>query len=171
MKFDLTTLPSGKSGAYKYEDIIGDIVKFCFFRSLTNVQSKERDVGGAVIRDWIAANRAASGFWEMVRQRYNATQIIWECKNYEELSADDFHQASYYMTKEIGTFSILVFRGRKVKKSYFNHIKRISNEKDGGIVLLLTERDLDVFLRQAINGKTKEDHIYELYDKTIRAIS
>ena len=34
---------------------------------------------------------AAGGFWEAMRHRYNATSVIWECKNYAVLSADDFH--------------------------------------------------------------------------------
>lgn len=168
---DLKTLPFGKEASSKYEEIVGEIIKLCFFRSLTNVQTKQRDIVGCVIRDWIAANRANNGFWEMVRQRYNATQVVWECKNYEDLSADDFQQASYYMTKEIGRFVVIAFRGGETKKHYYQHIKRIASEKEGGITLLLNERDLNVFLRQAINGKVKEDHISEIYDHIVREIS
>lgn len=167
---DLKTLPSGLQYAATFEDIIGEIIRLCFFRSLTNIESKSRNNEKIVIRDWIAANRAQSGFWEMIRQRYNATQVIWECKNYEELKADDFHQANYYMNKEIGMFSIIAFRGQETKRGHYQHIKRISTEKDG-MVLLLNERDLLVFLRQALNGKIKEDHIHQIYDKTVREIS
>ena len=74
------------------------------------------------------------------------------------------------MTKEIGYFSVLVFRG-EVKKYYYDHIKRIATEKNGGIVPLITEKDLEVFMRQAINGKAREEHIQEIYDRTIREIS
>jgi hypothetical protein len=137
---------------------------------LTNVEPKVRDIEGRVIRDWIAANTAASGFWEMVRHRYEATQIIWECKNYQNLDAGAFHQAAYYMTREIGRFLVLCFRG-EVKTHYYEHIKRIAAEKNGGITLLLTDRDLDVFIRQAINGKSREEHIREIYDRTVREIS
>lgn len=168
---DLKTLPVGKGNAGKYEEIVGEIIKLCFFRTLTNIQPKERDVDGCVIRDWIAANRANNGFWEMVRQRYHATQIVWECKNYVDLSATDFHQASYYMTKEIGHFVVITFRGEETKKQYYQHIKRVAKEKEGGIILLLNERDLNVFLRQAINGKVKEDHINDIYDRIVREIS
>ena len=167
----LKTLSVGLANAAKFEEIVGDIIKFCFFRSRTNVQSKERDNEGTVIRDWIAANRASGGFWEMVRQRYKATQIVWESKNYEELNADDFHQGAYYMTKEIGRFVVIAFRGNETKKSYYRHIKRIANDKEGGILLLLNERDLHVFIRQAINVKIKEDHINGIYYRTVREIS
>jgi len=134
------------------------------------VQPKVRNNGGVVIRDWIASNRAPSGFWEVIRSKYDATQIIWECKNYEDLHADDFHQASYYMNNVVGRFAIVAFRGQEVDNSYYRHIERIAKDKHG-MVLLLTEKDLRVFLRQALNGKVKEDHINELFDRTVRTVS
>jgi hypothetical protein len=166
---DLKTLPRGRAGASNFEVVVGEVIKLCFFRSLTNVQEKVREVSGCCIRDWIAANHASHGFWEVVRLRYHATQVIWECKNYDELSADDFHQASYYMTQPIGFFVVLAFRG-EVMRHYYDHIKRIAAEKNG-LVLLVAERDLQVLIRQARNGKVKESHIQELYDRTVREIS
>ena len=166
---NIETLPMGRPGAAQWEDLIGDAIRLCFFRHLVNVQPKSRDVAGTVVRDWIASNTAADGFWEMVRQRYNATQVIWECKNYEELAADDFHQASYYMTGAAGRFVVLAFRG-EVKKHYYDHIRRMMSEKDG-LALLLTEKDIVVFLRQAKNGKIREGHIRDIYDRMVREIS
>lgn len=168
---ELSTCPQGDAAASQYEDIVGKIIRLCFFRSLTNVEPRVRDIDGRVIRDWIVANRADFGFWQVVRQRYEATQVIWECKNYSELGADVFHQCAYYMTKEIGRFVVLCFRGEEIKGHHFEHIKRVAREKEGGIVLPLTDKDLHVFIRQALNGKHKEDHIQELYDKVTRKIS
>lgn len=166
----LTNLPPGELRATDYEEIVGDVIRLCFFQSLTNVEPKVRDVDGRVIRDWIASNRATSGFWEMVRQRYQATQVIWECKNLSNLEPDAFHQCLYYMTQEIGRFSVLCFRG-KLKEHYNEHIKRVARQTNGGIVLLLTDQDLKVFVRQALHGKLKEDHIQDIYDRTVRQIS
>jgi hypothetical protein len=166
----LAYIPKGKEGATEFENFVGDVIKLCFFRSLTNVQSKVRNNGGVVIRDWIASNRAPVGFWEVVRSKYDATQIIWECKNYDDLHADDFHQASYYMNNVVGRFAIVAFRGQEVDSSYYRHIERVAKDKHG-MILLLTEKDLRVFLRQALNGKVKEDHINELFDRTVRTVS
>jgi hypothetical protein len=166
---ELKTLPKGKPDASRFEEIIGEVIKLCFFRSLTNVQPRVREVSGCCIRDWIAANHATHGFWEVVRLRYHATQIVWECKNYDDLSADDFHQASYYMSQSIGYFVVVVFRG-EVSKHNYDHIKRIATERNG-LVLLLTEKDVLVFIRQARNGNVRESHIQELFDRTVREIS
>lgn len=166
---EVETTPHGQTAAAQWESVVGDVIRLCFFRSLSNVQEKCRNVGGTIIRDWVASNVAQSGFWEMVRLRYDATQVVWECKNYAELAADDFHQAAYYIGgRAAGRLVIIVFRG-EVKKHYYEHIKRIA-EQDG-LLLLLTERDITVFVRQARNGKVKEGHIRDIYDSIVRQIS
>ena len=167
---DLDQLPRGQANAVRFEELVGDIIKLCFFRSLTNVQPKVRSREGTVIRDWVASNRAHSGFWAIIRERYQATQVIWECKNYDQLSADDFQQSAYYMTNPIGRFVIIVFRGQVLDAAYARHVERIAHDKQG-IVLILTEKDVRVFLRQAMNGKFKEEHINEIYDRVCRTIS
>ena len=165
----LDSTEKGTKSATAFEDIVGDTIRLCFFRGLSNLEAKSRNLRGIVIRDWIAANVASQGFWEIIRQRYKAVQIVWECKNYENLAADDFHQASYYMSDATGRFVIIVFRGER-KRNYDEHIKRIFSESKG-IVLLLSEKDLRVFLRQALSGKDREAHIQQAYDRTIRTIS
>jgi len=168
---NLKTMPCGQSHAAEFEEAVGNVIRLCFFRSLSNVQPHQIDVAGKVVRDWIAGNHASSGFWELIRLRYDATQIIWECKNYATLDASAFHQSSYYMTRQIGRFVVLVFRG-EIKKHYFEHVKRVSADKDGGLVLLLNDKDLAVFLRQALKGKAHgEEHLRERFDQTVRFIS
>ena len=165
----LDSLPVGREGAGDFEELIGDLVKLCFFRSLTNVQPKVRNISGVVIRDWIASNRAIAGFWEIVRTKYDATQVVWECKNYKELHADDFHQTAYYMNDVGGRFVVIVYRGDS-DNSYLRHVERIAKDRKG-FVLLLAEKDIKVFIRQALNGKVKEDHINQLYDNAERAVT
>jgi len=41
----------------------------------------------------------------------------------------------------------------------------------GGLVLLLGERDVQTLLRQAINGKSSERHLQELFDNMVRKVS
>lgn len=170
LREQLKTLPEGSEHAKEFEDLIGEMLKLCFYRELTNIEPKVRTVDQRVIRDWIVSNHAPAGFWELIRHRYEATQVIWECKNYADLSASDFHQASYYMTEPIGRFCVLAFRGREKQKHHYQHVKRIADDKKG-IVLLVDSRDLDIFLRHAQNGKSSEGHLRDLYDKTVREVS
>lgn len=167
---DLESLPTGRETAGQFETIVGNVIRLCFFRSLTNIEPHVRDVEGRVIRDWIASNTATGGFWEVMRQRYQATQVIWECKNFTDLKAAAFQQISYYLSTPIGSFGVIAFRGT-TKKHYYEHIKRVSAATKGGVVILLGESDLKVFIRQAINGKVKQSHIQDIYDRTVREIS
>jgi hypothetical protein len=170
LREQLKTIPEGDSHAEEFASLVGEILKLCFYRSLTNLEPKVGSVDGRVIRDWIAANHAQEGFWELIRQKYGATQIIFECKNYSDLQARDFHQISYYMNDTIGRFGIIVSRSTEVKRHYGDHIKRIASEKNG-MVLIFGERDLGIFLRQAVNGKSNESHLQEIYDRTVREVS
>lgn len=172
---DLRTLPTGDADgdAKAFEDIVGKMIRYCFYRWLGNAEPKARNFNGRVIRDWFVANLANEGFWEAIRHRYDAPHIIWECKNYAELGSGDFHQANYYLTQPCGGCCVIAYRGEDgKKKSYYEHISRIASARDGkGIVLLVNERDLQVFIRQAQSGKTRDSHIRAIYDDTIRAIS
>lgn len=165
----LKHLALGTEGATAYEDAIGEMIHLCFFRSLTNVQAKARSIDGKTIKDWIASNRARDGFWQMVREKHGATQIIWECKNYKTLSSDDYHQVSYYLNDSIGRFAIIVFRGDDITTSDLGHIHRILNIDKKGLILPLRQRDVETFIRQALSGKTKEGHIRDIYDRIIRS--
>lgn len=163
-------VPSGKEGAAQFEELVGDTLKLCFNRSLTNVEARQRTVDGKVIRDWVASNRADSGFWKMVADRYGATQVVWECKNYADLHADDFHQISYYLNQKIGRFGVIVWRGTTDVRTYADHLKRVADDNDK-MVILLSLADLKVFVRQSINGKVKDSHIQDKFDRVVRLIS
>jgi hypothetical protein len=165
----LKAVPVGKEGATEFEDCVGEVLRLCFFRSLANVEPQVRETDKVIRRDWVAANRGSFGFWEMIRQRYGATQIVFECKNYANLDSGDFQQANYYMSSAAGKFVIMIFRG-EIKNHYFGHVKRIE-AAGSGLVLLLNDKDLQVFVRQALNGKVKDDHLQDRYDKMVRAIS
>lgn len=107
----LKTLATGSETATQFETLVGQVIQLCFFRTLFNLESQSRDVAGTIRRDWIAGNRGEAGFWNMIRLKYGATQVIFECKNYADLNATDFHQAQYYMTQQAGKVVFIVFRG------------------------------------------------------------
>jgi hypothetical protein len=171
LSMELATLPHGKTTARQFEDLIGEVIKLCFFRSLSNVQPRTRNVDGTVIRDWIASNRASGGFWAIIREKWAATQIVWECKNYADLKADDFQQSAYYMNDAAGRFVIMVSRTLSPLSNHiFEQVRRVYHQSKG-LVLVLRESDIKTFLRQALNGKHSEHHLQDLYDTSERLVS
>jgi hypothetical protein len=145
------------------------VLELCFFRAFANIEAKSRTYDGHIIRDWMVSNRANGGFWESVRIRWNAMQVVWECKNYEKLKADDFQQMAWYMNDEIGRFGVCVFRG-DIVPAYWPHLKTIVKDKKG-LVILLNDKDLKVFIRQSRAGKVKEAHIQDRCDEITRKTS
>ena len=61
---DLDTLPRGISHSRQFEDIAGETIRLCFYRSLANVKPRVRTINGTVVRHWVASNVAPSGFGE-----------------------------------------------------------------------------------------------------------
>ncbi len=123
---ELSTMPMGTKTARQFEDLIGEVIRLCFFRALSNVQARSRDVNGTIIRDWVASNRAPTGFWAIIREKYAATQVLWECKNYDDLKAEDFQQVAYYVNERAGRFAIIVCRSSTpLSQHIFEHVKRV----------------------------------------------
>jgi hypothetical protein len=168
---DLKTLPTGRDTASKFEDIVGTVMELCFFRALTNIEPQVRTQDGCSRRDWVAANRASNGFWEMIRTKHGSTQIVWECKNFEDLNASDFYQVQSYLSNTFGHFGVIAFRGKEIKPAYIKQISAVANKNNAGLILPITQNDLEVFLRQAIKGARKESHIQDRYDFIVRKIS
>lgn len=155
-------IAGGIPGASEFEEFVGELVRLCFFRSLENLQPQVRDLDGSQIRDWIASNRAESGFWSTARSRYDANQVIFECKNKDSLKASDLHQMTYYLNERKGRLGFLCFRGR-FNPTYERHLKTCLTDH-GVAIIVLGENDLRVFTRQAKNEKVKEAHLFEKLD-------
>ena len=75
---------------------------------------------------------------------------------------------SAYLNDAIGRLAVIAYRG-EMKSHYYDHLRKIMSEKDA-FVLLLNERDLLVFVRQALKGKVTENHIQDRYDSIARRI-
>lgn len=167
----LNSIPTGPEHDHAYEDIVGEVIKYCLYQYFQNARDQVRDIDGRIRRDWIVSNVATSGFWEMIRTKYRSAHVVWECKNYQELQASDFQQTAYYMNKDIGFCVIICYRGNELKKHYYSHIRSISNIHNGAMVIPLTDKDLKVFIRQALRQRTRDDHIRTIYDDIIGKIS
>jgi len=169
IKNRLSNLKHGRDTCEEYENIIGEILKYCFWKQFNNIEHRARDCNGAIIRDWMVANIASDGFWERVLMKFGATQIIWECKNYAPLRAEDFAQIGYYLNSNC-RFAVICFRGKEdvLDHNAKEHLRKIKTEKNG-LVLLFNDRDMEVIIRQAKNGKKNSDaHINERFDSIER---
>lgn len=158
----LSEIHGSQEGSGEFEAFVGTLIELCFFRGLDNIKAQVRDLESSQVRDWIASNRAEWGFWSTVRTRYDANQVVFECKNKESLKASDFHQLAYYLNSRKGRLGFLCFRGKSTS-AHDRHLKTCLTDHNVAIIPL-GENDLRVFMRQAKNGKVKESHLFDKLD-------
>ncbi len=107
---ELPRIAPGEQNAATFEDWALRAVKIVFAGSLSNVALHPN--GAAVQRrDIIATNCAAKGFWRRILEDYKSRQVVFEIKNYSELSIEDIRQSLSYSGREYGQMVFLVYRG------------------------------------------------------------
>jgi len=102
---ELPKIAPGEENASAFEDWTLRAVKIVFAGSLSNVALHPN--GAAVQRrDIIATNSADKGFWRRILEDYKSRQVVFEIKNYSELSLDDIRQLLSYSGREYGQIEL-----------------------------------------------------------------
>lgn len=132
---ELSGIQTGQAGSSAFEVWSLRAVKLLFSGSLANSELKPNPANALNQRDVVATNTTKSTFWRRVYEDYQSRQVLFECKNYEELTPDDFRQVLDYSTGEYGRFAIVVRRGRndtlteneknRIKALFFEHKRLI----------------------------------------------
>jgi len=109
-------------------------VQVLFQGDLTNFEAKPNP-GAVSQRDIVATNMATRGFWHRVLHDYSTRQVIFEVKNYSEITNDDLRQVLSYSSGEYGRLAVIVFRSDKegvgptvkawLREIYHNHEHRL----------------------------------------------
>ncbi len=163
---ELRVLPVGPVYESSFVAIVERIIRLCFYRSLRETKTITDRYDGRDVTSLLTNNQAVGGFWQVMRSRYQSEYVVWECHNLKKLDVKAFDEASYYMGKQMAHVVVVCFRGNETKRLYFEQTRRIYEERTGGILLLCMEKDLRVFIRQAINGKVTDDRLQTIYDAT-----
>ncbi len=106
---DLTDVRHGRDGASDFENWTLRTCRILFSGQLKNFELHPT-TGGVQRRDVVATNNAESGFWKRVLDDYKSRHIVFELKNFEDLSIDDFRQSLSYSGRQYGRFVIIVHR-------------------------------------------------------------
>ena len=60
----------------------------------------------------VATNEGVEGFWKRVLSDYNTRQVVFEIKNFEKLTTDEYRQVFSYLGKEYGRCAFLICRDK-----------------------------------------------------------
>jgi energy-coupling factor transporter ATP-binding protein EcfA2 len=135
MPEELSGIPVGQAGSGLFEGWVLRAVRLLLSGQLLDAELKPNPGTALSQRDVVATNATVSSFWKRVHADYATRQVIFECKNYEEVTPDDFRQVADYLHGEYGKFAFIVRRGQsddltlseeaRIRALFFEHKKLI----------------------------------------------
>jgi hypothetical protein len=108
---ELGGIPVGHAGSREFETWVLRTVRVLFSGALSHIELKPNPSAALSQRDIVGTNTTQTTFWRRIYEDYKSRQIIFECKNYEELTPDDFRQVLDYSTGDYGNFILVARRG------------------------------------------------------------
>lgn len=170
---EIKHIECGKKGAHEFEKWCHNAIRLIFAGALSNIELQPNR-GGRQQRDIVATNMAGDAVWERILKDYSSRQVIFEIKNFEDLSGDEYRQMNSYLSKEYGKLGFVITRASDnnlmkdkdldwTKDLYFNH--------GGKIVIKLSVRYLTKHLSK-LRSPQKHDaaniELNKLLDTYIR---
>lgn len=108
---ELQHIEPGNADAHVFEDWCKRVLEIIFAGHLTNIQIRPNN-NASSRRDIVATNEGIEGFWQRVLSDYKTRQVVFEIKNYEKISTDEYRQVHSYLGKEYGACAFLICRDK-----------------------------------------------------------
>lgn len=164
----LEDIQPGAKDAKAYEQCVFKILCRCFAGQLSHPERESKTIDGTERRDIIFYNDSTHKFWQMVSEKYAATNIIFECKNTKNLKLDHINQLVEYLGRPLGNFGVIVSRlppRENLRRKTVTAFNR--NDK---VVLCLSDMDLIEMAHLAAEGKDPTQVIECKYVELTRAV-
>lgn len=157
-------MPLGAEGSSQFEKWVHRAASILFGGKLSNFQLKPNP-GGVQRRDIVATNMAERGFWRRILEDYKSRQVVFEVKNYTELSEDDFRQALSYSSRDYGNFVMVITRTEveAVSEKEKNWVREMYNQH--GKVILITPASLLRRCLSKLRAPRKHDYTEDALGK------
>lgn len=105
------SIPEGDAGSSDFERWCLDAIKICFAGRLDNVQLHPNKAS-TNRRDITGTNLSLPPCWQRIRDDYGTRHVIFEIKNYQELTQADYRQMLSYLSGSYGRLGFFVCRGK-----------------------------------------------------------
>lgn len=106
---ELSSIKTGAGDAATFERWCLEACRISFAGRLENLDLHPNK-GTTNLRDVVGTNSGNSLFWRRVREDYGTRQVIFEVKNYEELTQTDYRQVLSYLSGQYGNLAFIVCR-------------------------------------------------------------
>ncbi|VXC90251.1 Putative transposon gamma-delta 80.3 kDa protein (fragment) [Pseudomonas sp. 8Z] len=115
-------------------------------------------------RDIVGTNLAETKFWKRLLEDYQTRQVIFELKNYRDLSASDYRQVNSYLCNEYGKAAFIItrdFNNNLSKDKELSWAKELYNDHRK-LIIKLSAKFLEKHLRKA-----RSPHKHDAADKEL----
>lgn len=163
----LSTISNGQDDAGAFETWCKKALEILFPKNLTNIQLKPNGQH-TQRRDIVATNQGITGVWKRIREDYNARQIIFEIKNFENVGIEEYRQVSSYLGKEYGSLGFIICKDQQSELSKgrdleaFREFYSFKNQ----LIIKLTAKQVVAMLSK-LRSIQKHDEVDRLLDKHI----
>lgn len=110
----LSAISPGREQAADFEKWCLDACRISFAGRLNNMELHPNK-NTTNLRDIVGTNTGGSLFWKRVREDYGTRQVIFEVKNYEDVTQTDYRQVLSYLSGQYGNLAFIVCRGDRVE--------------------------------------------------------
>lgn len=166
-------LPTGRDHFREYEHFVRVVWNYLFRTHLGEGQGQcrtEPEVEAVEIRDLVFANQASSGFWKDLKEKYQASEIVVDAKNTDDITRDDLRQLYCYLKPALGYWGFIVCRSEPQPRiAAFNRTLYQNFRQERG-VLILCDDDLRRMVDLAQYGNDPSAYLQTKMSKFIRSV-
>jgi hypothetical protein len=166
-------VPPGPKHFQGFEHIVRVVFNYLFIGELGEGKAQSRthpEDEGVEIRDIIFANNAESGFWNDLKRKYAASEIVLDAKNKDELTRDDLRQLYCYLKPALGFWGFIVCRS--AQSSTINAFNRTLCRNFSQLrgLLILTDDDLRRMVQIKMRGQNPAIYLQDRMSEFVRSL-
>ncbi len=148
----LGEIPAGsREHSNQYLEVVKNIIGF-IFEDLSLYKKEKPSILGEIRRDLIFQNNADTGIFATFKTKHNATHIVIDAKNTNNITSKDVAQISNYLNDDIGRVAFIISR-KKDKRLRVHSYAQLKNQNK--VILFIADEDL----KRWVTGKIKIQHV------------
>ncbi|MCS6094595.1 P-loop ATPase, Sll1717 family [Shewanella baltica] len=169
---ELNNIPEGINGATDFESWTKKALMILFATDLENLVLHPNK-NGLQQRDIVATNLGSTLLWKRILDDYNSRQIIFEVKNYRDLTSSDYRQINSYLSKEYGRMAFIICRdinNNLSKHKELNWVRELYNDHNK-LIIKISSKFLEKQLSKMRSPQKHDElskEINKLLDQYIR---
>lgn len=167
LEFELKEIELGIAGASDFEKWCLKVVKVLFSSGLRNIELHPNK-DNLQRRDVVGTNHGTTPFWNRVIQDYASRQVVFEVKNFCDMTRQEFRQMLSYLSQDYGNIGFIITRGDDVnlkKDKELAWVRELRNQHAKTVVILPAKFLIGLLYK--VRNPAKHDAGEEALDKLL----